>query len=178
MANSQRQIEKKRKAREAKQRAWKASQHRSTYADLHSPMLPRTLAPMTVEATEDAILVRNMPGMPRMSVVIEHVAEPIMDLFGDSQEGMERAITWTVIGWNLTQVSMADCPEFAVLSKGLEDLDADMAKVWQATCALVAARKRQFYPNLNRMILDVKFTRETDGGIYFELTHCGTNGEI
>ena len=42
------------------------------------------------------------PGRFKMSEVIEHLAEPLIDELGNSPEDIERIIMMTIVGWNLT----------------------------------------------------------------------------
>ncbi|MHB8861189.1 MAG: hypothetical protein ACYC6N_02210 [Pirellulaceae bacterium] len=111
----------------------------------------------------------------RMSDVVRHLAEPIVEELGDSLDDLERIISLTVAAWNLTLFAPdAQCRQFERLSKRLFDSDGEGIAMFRWICDVVAERRMQFYPHLYVTILDVHFTRESASSLYFEVAYTIT----
>ena len=116
---------------------------------------------------------RPSPAGPlKMSAVISHLAEPLCDEYADSPADLRWIIILTTAAWNMTLLS-ADRREEKMESLRHEFFQGEPEGMnfirW--ACDLIAERKRQFYPHLNRIILDVFFTPEPDGSLYFEVMY-------
>ncbi len=108
----------------------------------------------------------------RMSDVIRHLTEPIVEELGDSVDDLERIITLTVAAWNLTLFAPdVQCRQFERLSERFFGSDREGIAVFRWICDVVAERRMQFYPHLNVTILDVHFTRESASSLYFEVAY-------
>lgn len=108
----------------------------------------------------------------RMSDVIRHLAEPIVEELGDSVDDLERIITLTVAAWNLTLFAPdVQCRQFERLSERFFGSDREGIAMFRWICDVVAERRMQFYPHLNVTILDVHFTRESASSLYFEVAY-------
>jgi hypothetical protein len=112
-------------------------------------------------------------GRFKMSEVIEHLAEPLIDELGDSPERIERIIMMTTVGWNLTLFPPQERDEqLKTMAKKMFPDDDEAQSVMSWVCDLVAERKQKYYPNLKNLILDVHFEREPDNTVYFEVAYC------
>lgn len=49
--------------------------------------------------------------------------------------------------------------------------DPELAANFRSHYDLVAERKARLYPHLQRMIIDVKFRRESESQVFFEVLH-------
>ena len=108
----------------------------------------------------------------RMSDVVRHLAEPIVEELVDSVDDLERIITLTVAAWNLTLFAPdAQCRQFERLSKRFFGSDREGIAMFRWICDVVAERRMQFYPHLYVTILDVHFTRESASSLYFEVAY-------
>ena len=108
----------------------------------------------------------------RMSDVIRHLAEPIVEELGDSVDDLERIITLTVAAWNLTLFAPdVQCRQFERLSERFFGSDREGIAMFRWICDVVAERRMQFYPHLYVTILDVHFTRESASSLYFEVAY-------
>jgi hypothetical protein len=112
------------------------------------------------------------PGPLKMSEVISHLAEPLVDEFGDSPEDLEQIITLTITAWNLTlfPVEIQE-KEFTKLAKKTFGGDREAISFLRWICDTIAERKERFYPHLKHFIVDVHFTREEDDSVYFEVAY-------
>lgn len=112
------------------------------------------------------------PGRLKMSEVIEHLAEPLIDDMVTTPEDIERVIMMTILAWNLTLFppEQRDKNLREAARKVLPDDEAALS-VLSWVCDVVAERKRKFYPHVNHMILDVHFTRQPDDSVYFEVVY-------
>ena len=116
-----------------------------------------------------------MFGVARMSDIIADLAQPIIDTTGETPEEVEQVIRCTLIGWNLTQFPAATREhEFVTLANKLLGPDYHAVGLLEAICAVVDAGKRAFYPDVNRTILSVRFEREPDDTVYFDVMHVET----
>ena len=116
--------------------------------------------------------VPRSPGRPKMSEVIEHLAEPLLDDTVTSPDDIEKTIMMTILAWNLTLFppKERDVRLRQAARKVLGDDEAALSMLsW--VCDLVAERKQKFYPNLKNFIVDVHFTHEPDGSVYFEVAY-------
>lgn len=112
------------------------------------------------------------PGPLKMSEVISHLAEPIVDEFAHSSEDLERIISLTIAAWNLALFpEELQETEFAKLAKKTFGRDREAAFAFRWICDTIAERKQRFYPHLKHFIVDVHFTREEDGSVYFEVAY-------
>ena len=111
----------------------------------------------------------------RMSDVIRHLAEPMVEEFGDSVDDLERIITLTVAAWNLTLFARDDqCRQFERLSERFFGSDREGIAMFRWICDVVAERRMQFYPHLYVTILDVHFSRESANSLYFEVAYSSS----
>jgi hypothetical protein len=117
-------------------------------------------------------------GPVKMSEVIDHVAQPLLDEFGHSAEDIERIISMVIAAWNIALLPDDD------KKKEINDVagkafgpDPESLAFWHWMCDLVAERKQKFYPQLDRFILDVKFHPEENGEVYFEVIHVAFEEE-
>ena len=145
---------KKKRRREEKRRTLRTLQNRGTQ---------RTAVP--------SVAVRS-PGRLKMSEVIGHLAEPLIEQMVKSPEDMERVIMMTILAWNLTLFPPEQRDENLreATRKVLPDDEAAMS-VLSWVCDLVAERKRKYYPHVNHTILDVHFKRQPDDSVYFEVMY-------
>jgi len=111
-------------------------------------------------------------GRFKMSEVIGHLAEPLVEQLGDTPEDVERVIMMTIVAWNLSLFP----PEQreVQLRKAVQkffprDEEAQHVMTW--AWDLVLERKRKYYPNLRHFIVDVRFEREPDDTVYFEVAY-------
>ncbi len=111
-------------------------------------------------------------GRFKMSEVIKHLAEPLIEEFGDTQEDLERVIMMTIVAWNLTLFppQMRNEKLASLLKKMCRGCGSDLPLI-SRVCDLVAERKQKFYPNLRHFIVDVRFKREPDDTVYFEVAY-------
>jgi len=111
-------------------------------------------------------------GRFKMSDVIEHLAEPLLDDFGDTPEQVERVIMLTIAAWNLTLFppEKREAESLSIIEKFFP-ADPEGKHVVQWILNLVAERKRKYYPNLRNPIVDVRFEREPDDTVYFEVAY-------
>ena len=108
----------------------------------------------------------------RMSDVIRHLAEPIVEELVDSVADLEAIIGLTVEAWNLTLFApAAQGQQFERLSKKFFGSDREGRAKFRWICDVVAERRMQFYPHLNATILDVYFIRESASSLYFEVAY-------
>ncbi|MHB0958701.1 MAG: hypothetical protein ACYC0X_15860 [Pirellulaceae bacterium] len=108
----------------------------------------------------------------RMSDVVQHLAEPIVEEFGDSVDDLELIINLTVAAWNLTLFAPdVQCRQFEQLSKRFFGSSHEGIAMFRWICDVVAERRKQFYPHLYATILDVHFTRESVSSLYFEVAY-------
>ena len=111
-------------------------------------------------------------GRFKMSEVIGHLAEPLVEQLGETPEDVERIIMTTIVAWN---VSLFPSDQREVeLRKAVQkffprDEEAQHAMTW--ACDLVLERKQKYYPNLRHFIVDVRFEREPDDTVYFEVAY-------
>ncbi len=111
-------------------------------------------------------------GRLKMSEVIEHLAEPLIDDFGDTPEDVERVIMMTIVGWNLSLFPPEDREEHAAdLFQQFFGADPEARHAVQWVLDLVIERKQKYYPNLRNLIVDVRFDREPDDTVYFEVAY-------
>lgn len=116
----------------------------------------------------------------KMSEVISHLAEPLVEEHAETHEDTRRIISLTIAAWNLTLLPEERREnERDVLARKMfgrsfcgVPLRPDQESVdWFAqVCDLVADRKRKFYPNLHHFILDVRFEPRGDD-VYFEVMY-------
>ena len=114
----------------------------------------------------------RLPGGLKMSEVISHLAEPLIDQMGTSPDKIESVIMMTVLAWNVSLFppeQRAEQLQAAARKVMAGDSEAIAQLHW--ICDLIAERKRKFYPHLNQFILDVHFTREPDDSVYFEVAY-------
>lgn len=111
-------------------------------------------------------------GPLKMSEVISHLAEPLVDEFCNSPEDLERVISLTVTAWNLTLFPEdVQERELVKLAKSTFGGDREAISVFRWICDTIAERKERFYPHLSHFIVDVHFTREEDDSVYFEVVY-------
>ncbi len=116
--------------------------------------------------------ITESPGRLKMSEVISHLAEPLVDEFCNSPEDLERIISLTVTAWNLTLFPEdVQEREFAKLAEKTFGRDREAVAVFRWICDTIAERKLRFYPQLDHFIVDVHFTREEDDSVYFEVAY-------
>jgi hypothetical protein len=112
------------------------------------------------------------PGRPKMSEVIAHLAEPLINDMVTTSDDMERVILMTIAAWNLTLFPPDKRDDFLRESaRKLVGGDEAALSVLSWVCDVVAERKRRFYPNLKHLIADVDFTHKPDGSVYFEVAY-------
>lgn len=125
-----------------------------------------------IRSNASAPLVVTSPGPLKMSEVISHLAEPIVDEFCKSPEDLERIISLTIAAWNLALFpEELQEKEFAKLAKKTFGRDCEAISVFRWICDTIAERKLRFYPHLKHFIVDVHFTREEDDSVYFEVVY-------
>ncbi len=108
----------------------------------------------------------------RMSDVIRHLAEPIVDELGDTIEDVERIISLTIAAWNLALFSPnVRERQLLKLAGKLVGQDRESIAMFRWICDLVAERKSRYYPHLCSAIIDVHFTRESADTVYFEVAY-------
>ena len=115
---------------------------------------------------------RSVPSGIRMSDVIRHLAEPIVEELGDTVEDIEWIIRWTIAAWNLTLFSpnMRE-RQLLKLARKLVAKNDESVAMFRWICDLVAERKSQYYPHLCNAIIDVHFTRESADTVYYEVVY-------
>ncbi len=108
----------------------------------------------------------------KMSEVIEHVAQPLLDDYGHTVEDLKRIISMVIAAWNIALL-----PDDHK-KKEINDIvgetfgpDPESLAFWHWMRDMVAERKQKFYPQLDRFILDVEFRPEENGELYFEVVH-------
>ena len=126
-----------------------------------------------VDPENNWLLVRNMPGVPRMSEVIDELAEPVFDLF-DDKTSPEEVIDATIMAWNRV-VFDGEFSVKALLLRTIARLRWGATR-FQQICDVVAAGRREFYPKVDRIIVDVKFKWLPDGDLYFDVMHTSRDG--
>lgn len=111
-------------------------------------------------------------GRLKMSEVIEHLAEPLIDDFGETPEDVERAILMTIAGWNLSLFPPEEREDKAAdLVTKFCGAAPEARHAMQWIFDLVIERKQKYYPNLRNAIVDVRFDREPDDTVYFEVAY-------
>ena len=122
-------------------------------------------------STSAPIVVKS-PGPLKMSEVISHLAEPLVDEFCNSPADLERIITLTIAAWNLALFPEdVQEREFTKVAKKTFGRDREGISVFRWICDTIAERKQRFYPDLRHFIIDVHFTREEDDSVYFEVAY-------
>ena len=125
----------------------------------------------------------RFPGM-KMSDVISHVAEPLLAECDGSPEQIEQIIRVTILAWNLALLPKEELADaraklftkhfgrrrFGIFPKAP---DPRGVEAFEEFCNIVARRKQQFYPLLNHVIVDCRFTRKEDG-IRFDVIYSLT----
>lgn len=123
----------------------------------------------------------------KMSEVIAHLAEPLINAVGTDRNTMENIIRYSAAAWNIA-ILPDEQRERAILKQGMVLFgkrffgmtvaanDEDMNS-FRSICEIIQARKDQYYPDLNAFIMDVYFPendsdREIDGDIYFEVAYA------
>ncbi len=127
----------------------------------------------TVDAENNRILVRNMPGVPRMSEVIDELAEPVFDLL-DKDASAEEVVQATIMAWNIAVFDGKLSVKTLALC-GIARLRWGVTR-FQQILDVVAAGRREFYPKVDRIIVDVKFKWLPDGDLYFDVMHTSRDG--
>lgn len=117
----------------------------------------------------------------KMSEVISHLAEPLVEEYGDTPEDIQRIISLTIAAWNLTLLPPETHEqEFRTLANKLFGksrwgvplrASQEQVELFRDICGLIASRKQQFYPNVNHYIIDVRFEPEKDD-VYFEVMYA------
>lgn len=111
-------------------------------------------------------------GRVKMSEVIEHLAEPLLDELGDTPEDVEQIIRMTIVAWNVTLFPPQDREKRlqALVEKMFRGREYELPLI-RRLCDLVAERKRKYYPTLRHFIIDVRFEREPGDTVYFEVAY-------
>lgn len=125
-----------------------------------------------MDTENNRILIRNMPGVPRMSEVIDELAQPVIDLF-DDKTSMEQ-IVGTIMAWNRA-VFEGELSVKALTLGVIARLRWGTAR-FQQICDSVAAGRRKLFATVDRIIVDVKFKWLPDGDLYFDVMHTARDG--
>lgn len=122
-------------------------------------------------------LVVLRPQRLRMSEVISHLARPILDEHVETSDDLEHIISLTIAAWNIA-VQPADRQEeeFARAAKKLFRRDPEGQAFFRWVCDVVAERRKRFYPHVSHFITNVRFEREDDGDVYFEVMYAMESG--
>jgi hypothetical protein len=114
-----------------------------------------------------------------MSEVISHLAEPLVE-HSTTPDDIRTQISLTAAAWNLTLLPPETREKkFRSLANKLfgksrwgiplratqEEIDE-----FRDVCDLIASRKQQFYPNVNNLIVDIRFEPREDN-VYFEVMY-------
>ena len=147
-----------------------------------SPQRPET-RPTEIYIDEAAgrIVARNLPGIIRMSEVISHLAQPVINRFAQIAPGpqiMEQAIRLTIFAWNATLMwswwrNLQMWREaYRLMPHNVNSAYVLLQDVYQ----IVSEGKRLHYPDVKRRISDVHFYNHRGNSVDFDVLHYAVDG--
>jgi hypothetical protein len=168
MALSSRQLEELRKKQKRREK--------SPPGTILARVPPRPAKRHTLD-WDDAGLRLPVAGGLKMSEVISHLAEPLIEEFAQSQEEMRWFISLAVAAWNNAMLGSKNRSQMeTLLSKCLGRGEDGLAFVrWAMN--LIDERRRQFYPELRVSIIDVRFTPSDGNSIHFMVAYTPLDRE-
>jgi hypothetical protein len=107
----------------------------------------------------------------KMSEVISHLAEPLIDEFAETQDDMRWFISLAVAAWNNSMLGDRSRNQMEGLLSECFGRGEDGLAFVRWAMNLIDERRRQFYPELRVSIINVQFTPTDGNSIHFMVAY-------
>jgi hypothetical protein len=124
--------------------------------------LVQRLPNLNLPAQEKVLI--NPPEHEKMSEVILDFAQPLLDM-SDNDEATQKAIDFAIVAWNFAIIkerSGEQALEEMMRKTAKPGTDEAMIERYKPHFDMLFQRKRELFPDNQRMILDYEFTESRD----------------